>query len=224
MASLVHCLEAPIEGYGIWEPEWEIEYPPGQTFQSNGTVEEVYSRLAESHPEWDESYFKPALARLTQPASSSSSSSSSPAALEKRTDFYNDGWLVCGQWPGADRPRIQEGINYLRLVPGRPGNGPGPGNCGRVSCSYNAAIWWCNDVSFLDSSPSDAIERDHSIKLTSSLLCKSPQFKQLESYDSIADGADALMSCVVSIGWYDQVAGQAFHNTNWNVIVRGDSC
>ncbi|KAL2822669.1 hypothetical protein BJX63DRAFT_441254 [Aspergillus granulosus] len=150
---------------------WEVEVCPRQTFQSNGTVEEVYSRLVENHPEWEEEYFKPSLARLAD---------NSALALLKRTDFYNDGWVVCGQ-----------------LVPGRPGNGPGPGNRGRVSCGYNAAIWWCND---------------------------GPQSQQLEFYDSIADGADALMSCVTSIGWYDQVAGQAFHKTNWNVIVCGDSC
>ncbi|KAL2854258.1 hypothetical protein BJY01DRAFT_232004 [Aspergillus pseudoustus] len=41
--------------------------------------------------------------------------------------------------------RIREGITYLRSVSGRPTNGPGPGNCGRVSCPYNSAIWWCND-------------------------------------------------------------------------------
>ncbi|KAL4932531.1 uncharacterized protein BDV17DRAFT_254644 [Aspergillus undulatus] len=27
----------------------------------------------------------------------------------------------------------------------------GPGACGRVSCSYDAAIWWCNDVGFVRS-------------------------------------------------------------------------
>jgi len=30
-----------------------------------------------------------------------------------------------------------------------PANGPGPGACGRVSCSWNSAIYWCNDVGFL---------------------------------------------------------------------------
>jgi hypothetical protein len=38
-------------------------------------------------------------------------------------------------------------VRYLRRVQGRPRNGPRPGNCGRVSCSYKSAIWWCNDVS-----------------------------------------------------------------------------
>jgi hypothetical protein len=29
----------------------------------------------------------------------------------------------------------------------QPKSRPGPGMCGRVSCSYQTAIWWCNDVS-----------------------------------------------------------------------------
>lgn len=43
--------------------------------------------------------------------------------------------------------RVQQGISYLGAIPGTPTNGPGPGSCGKVSCSYNAAIYWCNDAS-----------------------------------------------------------------------------
>lgn len=63
--------------------------------------------------------------------------------------------------------RIKYGVEYLRKVKGTPGQGPGPvcpdtfpnqfqmnfcllirsqASCGRVSCSYHAAIFWCNDV------------------------------------------------------------------------------
>lgn len=49
----------------------------------------------------------------------------------------------------ASSYRIKQGIEYLGTVPGSPGQGPGPGSCGRVSCSYGAAIYWCNDVSAL---------------------------------------------------------------------------
>lgn len=47
-----------------------------------------------------------------------------------------DGWGRCST------NRVQQGIYYL-------GDVPGPGSCGRVSCSYNAAIYWCNDVRVL---------------------------------------------------------------------------
>ncbi|KAK4662772.1 hypothetical protein QC763_603368 [Podospora pseudopauciseta] len=41
----------------------------------------------------------------------------------------------------ADTARIREGIRYLLGVSGTAKNGPGPGNCGRVSCSYYFAIY-----------------------------------------------------------------------------------
>ena len=46
----------------------------------------------------------------------------------------------------AKIPYIKIGIEYLRGVPGKPASGPGPGNCGRVSCWGESAIYWCNDV------------------------------------------------------------------------------
>ncbi|RYP41273.1 hypothetical protein DL767_001127 [Monosporascus sp. MG133] len=44
---------------------------------------------------------------------------------------------------------INDGISYLKSLPDdlRCGNQPpepGKGACGRISCSYYAAIWWCN--------------------------------------------------------------------------------
>ncbi|KAL2851099.1 hypothetical protein BJY01DRAFT_261128 [Aspergillus pseudoustus] len=190
LLSMTHALEAPIKGYRIWEPEWEVEALPGLMHKARGTIEEVHAELLHINPDWDEHYVEPALEHLTQRTSD----------FTKRTDFYTDGWLVCGQWPEADVPHIMSGIRYLNGVAGRPGNGPGPGNCGRVSCSYGSAIWWCND---------------------------SDQAKQLESYRSIADGAQAvLQSCSYDGGFSfsNKVTGQAFHETSWNVIVRGDEC
>jgi hypothetical protein len=40
-----------------------------------------------------------------------------------------------------------QGIPYLDQVTNPCNVGPGPGNCVRVSCSYSAAIYLCNDVS-----------------------------------------------------------------------------
>jgi hypothetical protein len=52
-------------------------------------------------------------------------------------------------WDVANQLTILSGISYLRNV-GVPCNtGPGPGNCVRVSCSYDAAIYLCNDVNIL---------------------------------------------------------------------------
>ncbi|KND90705.1 hypothetical protein TOPH_04595 [Tolypocladium ophioglossoides CBS 100239] len=95
-----------------------------------------------------------------------------------------------------------EGINYLLTLNGQPRNGPGPAACGRVSCSgEDTAIYWCND----DTQP-----------------------KTLESWKSIADGAVfriSLCSGDESAGFNEkQVAGQVFHWTNWNVIVKQETC
>ncbi|KAI0408942.1 hypothetical protein F4802DRAFT_547065 [Xylaria palmicola] len=41
---------------------------------------------------------------------------------------------------------IRQGVDHLRKIPGNCTNGPGPANCGRVSCSYRSGIWFCNDT------------------------------------------------------------------------------
>ncbi len=98
-------------------------------------------------------------------------------------------------------------------MPGRPANDAGPGNCGRVSCSYDAAIWWCNDVRY--SNCDDIIEsfQAHLFRLETArplnhlgvLLMAHERFSNL---------------CVID----DTVSGHVFHETDWNVIVRKDDC
>lgn len=65
------------------------------------------------------------------------------------TPINLDCWVNMNKYDRASVYYIWQGIDYLESVPGTPGNGPGPGNCGRVSCSYSSAIYWCNDVSSL---------------------------------------------------------------------------
>lgn len=50
------------------------------------------------------------------------------------------GYLICGHFKDALIDAIKQGVAYLRDVPGRPGMPPGPGSCGRVSCSDKSAI------------------------------------------------------------------------------------
>ena len=65
------------------------------------------------------------------------------------------GWLrmECpSSYDFCSTKRINDGIKHLRKVSGKPReqaySGSGPyANCGRVSCSYNSAIYWCNMVS-----------------------------------------------------------------------------
>ncbi|SCO81325.1 uncharacterized protein FRV6_05538 [Fusarium oxysporum] len=109
-----------------------------------------------------------------------------------------------GRWPKCRTTIINQGIPYLRRIKGKPRNGPGPGNCGRVSCSFNSAIWWCND---------------------------NAKSKTLNSFSSIVDGAAFIVKkCYIPDrgppvpGKWNMLSGQAFRNSKWNVIVRKDKC
>ncbi|KAK4225092.1 hypothetical protein QBC38DRAFT_422012 [Podospora fimiseda] len=64
---------------------------------------------------------------------------------------YRD-WTDCtiNNRPWAALHRIEDGIRYLHGVGGRPTQGPGPARCMRVSCSWDSAIYWCNDRNIAD--------------------------------------------------------------------------
>ncbi|KAI3324814.1 hypothetical protein HD806DRAFT_543408 [Xylariaceae sp. AK1471] len=54
--------------------------------------------------------------------------------------------IQCGG-NGANPGRIKQGINYLHNLHDDVlcSNGAGPRNCGRISCSWNSGISWCNE-------------------------------------------------------------------------------
>ncbi|KAG6149182.1 hypothetical protein E4U35_007634 [Claviceps purpurea] len=125
--------------------------------------------------------------------------SSKAKQLSPRWDQIKPYRIECAdgkRWKKAHRWYILDGIMYLEGLSAKPTIGPGPGNCSRVSCSYEAAIWWCND---------------NSEKL------------ELNSFNEIVDGAEAIMDECLSYGLImDRMGGQAFMPGNWNVIVRQD--
>lgn len=123
-------------------PEWEVEITPGgPTTVLNGTIEEVHDELLQLNPDWDEEY-------AGNSTDSELTERDSGFELFARTDFSDAEYHCGGRWPKCRTTFVNQGISYLRRTKGKPTNGPGPGNCGRVSCSFNSAIWWCNDVSF----------------------------------------------------------------------------
>ena len=116
-------------------PKWEVEaYPGGPVIALNGTIQEVRNALIKLNPSWDIDYPDRNISRRD-------------ATIEARRDTQFNLYNCFGRWPGTNRGPIVDGIRYLRRTNGRPTEGPGPGKCSRVSCSYNAAIYWCNDVS-----------------------------------------------------------------------------
>ncbi|OAQ71525.1 hypothetical protein VFPBJ_10304 [Purpureocillium lilacinum] len=116
------------------------------------------------------------------------------SALTKR-NMWDGADVSCENRWGAVRPdAIKDGIKYLRGVEGKPSMGPGPGVCAR----------------------------DRSLTATTTIQNRDP--KILDSFADIADGAARAQEVCADkderdedlVNWW---AGQAFHRTNWNVIV-----
>lgn len=132
---------APFPNRKIFVPQWEVQaHPDGEKIRLNGTAEEVLKQLRSINPDYD-SHF--GLDKVDEEAE---------AGVQKRqgtgTNILFE-TVICDNFKKADYSRVLEGAQYLRRIKGRPELSPGPEECGRVSCHYNTAIWWCNDVSSL---------------------------------------------------------------------------
>ncbi|KAM7215774.1 hypothetical protein V8F06_008884 [Rhypophila decipiens] len=133
LANHVLALEAPIPGYTVQEITWQVEpFNNGTSVEISGTIQDVIAELDKINPNYLEQQFKADEndARLT--------------ITQKRDNriIYNP---RPHEWYPADPYEIKGGITYLHTIHGRPGSSARPGTCGRVSCSWNSAIWWCND-------------------------------------------------------------------------------
>lgn len=110
---------------------WKVATHPGAPpITLTGTAEQVYAKLVEINPNYDDDFKNIEPELELEPTGS----------LDKRKDT-----LVCEGERYAATNRIQEGISYLRKVKGE--TQLSPYDCGRVSCSWHSAIVWCNDVS-----------------------------------------------------------------------------
>ncbi|KAK2040999.1 hypothetical protein LZ31DRAFT_568316 [Colletotrichum somersetense] len=173
-------------GVREFTPTWEFEPFPGQTVVLNGTIQQVLAELAQINPDY--SPFAPALAAhaMTQEG-------------REQAKLFPTDKVLCQKdgWENVDYSQADVGIHYLRTVKGRPRLDPGPANCGRVSCGYEAAIWFCND-------------NTHEITIN--------------SFAQIADMVDVI-EWYCTTRWRHQYHGQAFHPTdNWNVYIHRDTC
>lgn len=125
-------------GYSVEVMQWEVPVSlDGRTATLNGTVQQVYQQLLEINPNYEAEFGT----IRDESATTLAETRKTPGALEKQ-----ETWSDCGRFDPAKAEAIWEGINHLNHVSGTPVSSPGPGVCGRVSCSYNSAIWWCNDV------------------------------------------------------------------------------
>ncbi|KAK4449043.1 hypothetical protein QBC34DRAFT_380525 [Podospora aff. communis PSN243] len=175
LPSVVLAADTGIPGYTIVPISWSIEVSPGKVkvvAQAKGLNPDFKLRPVPAGPPP-----APPAMRLTR----------------REVKF-------CNNFGKASVAAIRDGVSYLRGVPGIPTNGPGPGACGRVSCSYNSAIYWCNDNNFAKSVTWDGIANS-AYRITE--VC--PHTKR-GSYP------------------YPQVSGQNFELSKWNTLVKEEPC
>ncbi|KAH6676389.1 hypothetical protein B0J14DRAFT_560689 [Halenospora varia] len=159
----------------------------GVEHSGEGTSEEIFAAFEKIHPQ----------------TAADVRTNLTTMALETRGAVNKEPPHCCGAWNGpqgwgwADSGRIREGINYLSVLFGECGVQGGPGACTRISCSYNAGIYLCNDNSY-------AIF---------------PNCGYLASYADDISG-----QCFIAGRGNTLTCGQQFDTDNYNVCVHSDRC
>lgn len=172
-----------------------MPYPGADKITLSGTMQEVYAKILEINPNYEEDW------------KNVNSTYSKPEPRSDKPPLLN-----CGGRNGyAKIDKINDGISYLRkfkLPPGLEAN-----TCQMVSCSYDSAISWCNDVSNRSSLCST---------ISTLTLDKLPTLRVLPSFDNIADGAQVILNwCQAD---WDDVGGVLGHPDSWRVFVDKEKC
>ncbi|KAG6153525.1 hypothetical protein E4U24_006616 [Claviceps purpurea] len=186
--ALVSALVVSEPTTGVFVPSWDVAIEPGQDNKIvvNGTIQQVDSYMEAHYPGWS--------AKMANFPSSHSAPAKRAPDWRKLKDFNCNRLLHRGSTRA-----IVDGINYLRSISKdrHPRNGPGPRSCGRVSCSWDAVIVWCND---------------------------GDEPKTLDSFSDIAAGAQLIVKICALNGDVPLVSGQMWFVGNWSVIAGKWSC
>ncbi|PWI69230.1 hypothetical protein PCL_00877 [Purpureocillium lilacinum] len=128
--------------YAIVPMTWDVKVRPDEeSIQLEGTAQEVYRRLVELNPNYDVDF-----------ANATSADDAGEGELQRRTDFRNSNIICSDRSPPyapfgrMDARSYYEANNYLGRLKGSPTLDAGPRVCGRVSCSYDGAVYVCNDA------------------------------------------------------------------------------
>ncbi|KAK4173700.1 hypothetical protein QBC36DRAFT_313651 [Triangularia setosa] len=105
--------------------------PTVPRFRSSVRFSKAVTQMEAQYPGWNATF------QNQQPSNAAIST-----AAQYDRDYY-----LCGEpWVKTGWLAVKYGIaNLNKVTSAAPKNGPGLNNCGRVSCGYNAAIYWCND-------------------------------------------------------------------------------
>ncbi|KAI7777069.1 hypothetical protein LA080_004032 [Diaporthe eres] len=121
--------------YTMVDIQWEVPISADRTDTVTGTIEDVIRHLEFVAPDILDSQHvpTPGLEPTSVPVPFDGALVKTPDPSKVSCDPYG---------AGGTKDNYSDGIRYLKTVPGKPTNGGK--SCGRVSCSYGAAIWWCN--------------------------------------------------------------------------------
>ncbi|KAI0159841.1 hypothetical protein GGR57DRAFT_500161 [Xylariaceae sp. FL1272] len=143
--SLPRLVDSVPEGYTIADITWTmpiVEGGPEHTFQ--GTAQQVFAQVNDKRKQ---------LGLLVLDDSSldddiEAASNETESALSARSDIESRSYTksICkvAAPSEAGKRAILDGVKYLNKLKSRCAM-DGPKKCGRISCSYESAIWWCND-------------------------------------------------------------------------------
>ncbi|KAA8624187.1 hypothetical protein SMACR_09337 [Sordaria macrospora] len=130
---------------------------------------------------------------------------------ERRSSFIDidkvdchDEWRHMGDKHDTRADVQMRGVAYLRDTKFNHKPKLEPGQCDRVSCSWNAAIFWCND---------------------------DDTAKELDSFVDIADAAQVVLdTCLLpevdpkKIEYIYEMFGEIHMKNKWRVILDHDKC
>lgn len=214
--------------------QWTVETSPGHTITFNGTIEALTAQLQQQQQAETTATTTTKTVEITNTAPDADTVTDEASTITRRTVDFSGGNFFCGgPWPYAYMAAYWEGLDYLYNIMGQVRVPPGPRMCSRVSCSYDAAVWICNDVSLFWGGfffPVFSWGVGWCVVvcwlwLTRSVALQRTDELHLNAFADIADGVDYIISRCATDAWgARQVAGQVFHPDHWNVIVRRDDC
>ncbi|KAE9966144.1 hypothetical protein BLS_007202 [Venturia inaequalis] len=183
--------QAMFPGHDIFTPSFDLPVVPGnwdKTENYNGTIQHAMQQMDEAHPGWLKEFDAHVAAHSPN---ASIAKRDEPCKYQQwKADVRCKEEMSGGQWDA-----LHDGFVYLQKLAGKGGMRAGPRACGRISCSYDTAIFTCNDNAYY-------IE----------VLWK-----------EAGDGAECIYDkCHYWGGDVERVHGHTFSNKdNWNLIARG---
>ncbi|KAI0422737.1 hypothetical protein F5X98DRAFT_385706 [Xylaria grammica] len=124
-----------LSNYSLGDLEWRgfADFNPEQVF--TGTIQNVIRQMREIKG----ATYTPEFVSKAENQTRASNADLNMASIECMQD------MKCDKVPAARHGPARAGVTYLWHLPDTVMCQLGPSTCGRISCSWNAGILWCND-------------------------------------------------------------------------------